>query len=703
MRNKRLASLIVCTAVVLTGCSNKYEKEVKNTPLEAQMSIQEAVDYYASTFDYDVVTGSKEENKKYEFHVIEGDLKDKLTNLTLAVNEELSYKSYDELSEYEDNNTIISESLFDYMKGYLNSYVLDSNATVEAITGAVGYYYVDVKYPYTYRNSYGNIKSNIELVGIHGALYRDAYGNDAIDNEFMVAAISSLKDAGYDNIGYDRNNGRLMVANRITSDNLNEIPKEVETEPVTEEDSSEVESESEGTVEGNEESLADTTESSERVSEEESTTVEETTRASVYVGDIGDDYIVADDNGVRRLPFDLREFNDIVGFSSTTMDYMPKTEFVYEFPKNEGYVSGVGMFPTGKLGLNKFGLDTNSVSGTIEIRYVFKDTIDGSGELSLSNMYVISDTANVEFSNTSASTVPSFLETEIDKLVERADRANVDFILSSLLDGTIYSDLGVGLLRGYEYNCSNVLRNMSTVRNILSREVNSNDYLVEIETTRIEGAKSADVYGQYRDKYYLYIEQVGDKFYINDMIRFSREIVDEPQLVLDSAETKRVVSLGLSGEVSDDTKGSVNELLTELYTAGTARLMYGPKEVTLNGEKVTLDKGMYDCFTTNSELLSDTDREYMNAAIRTVLVKMGTNVGSTYKGNVTMWMGGTADQVEVETEELVEYAGMNKGTYMRVYYLVSCINERWTIDERIVIEEVDVEGDELNNIKSRIN
>ena len=703
MRNKRLASVIVCTAIVLTGCNNKYEKEVKNTPLEAQMSIQEAVDYYASTFDYDVVTGSKEENKKYEFHVIDGNLKDKLTNLTIEVNEELSYDSYEELSEYANDNTIINKELFDYIKGYLNSYVLDSNATVEAITGAVGYYYVDVKYPYTYRNSYGNIKSNIELIGIHGALYRDAYGSDTVDNEFMVAAISSLKDAGYYNIGYDRNNCRLMISNITTSDKLNDGYREVETEPVIEEESSKDEGETESTVEDSEESLDGTTENSEQVSEEESTTVEETTRASVYVGDTSNGYILADDKGVRRLPFDLREFNDIVGFSSTTMDYMPKTEFVYEFPKNEGYVSGVGMFPTGKLGLNKFGLDISNTSGTVEIRYVFKDTIDGSGELSLSNMYVISDTANVEFSNTSASTVPSFLETEIDKLVERADRANVDFILSSLLDGTIYSDLGVGLIRGYEYNCSNVLRNMSTVRNILSREVNSNDYLVEIETTRIEGAKSADVYGQYRDRYYLYIEQVGDKFYINDMIRFSREIVDEPQLVLDSAETKRVVSLGLSGEVNDATKGSVNELLTELYTAGTARLIYGPKEVTLNGENVTLDKGMYDCFTSNSELLSDTEREYMNAAIRTVLVKMGTNVGSTYKGNVTMWMGGTADQVEVETEELVEYAGMNKGTYMRVYYLVSCINERWTIDERIVIEEADVEGDELSNIKSRMN
>lgn len=710
MRKKRTLSLLVCTALLMTGCSNGAVESIKEVPLEAQMSIQEVADYYASKYSYDIVTRSKENVAGYEFSDVTGNVKDELTSLVLEVNQLLHEMKYDDIQIDETLPMWMDESLYGYIKLYIDNYNLSSDAVIKGVKGAVGYYYVDVEYPYTYRKTYGKIKDRAELVGIHGAYHKDVLGNDEIDDNFLAAAAKTVNNKlGYQVMQYD---------NVSKTFKLLELDEESTTEYVQDENSvtSEITKELEESETGELES-SDELESSEGETSEELENVgEDSSEEKVAVESIAqivqgsskentvseEGYIEVNKEGLRKLPFDLKLFNSIVGYSSTVMVYMPDINEVFEPGYSEDYISGMGIVPNGRMGFERAGLNLDEASGKLTIRYVFKETVDGSGDISLNNMYILSDEANLNLNLAESDVVPTFLKTEIDKLVERADRANVDFMLSSLLNSSIYSDIGFGILRGYEYNCSNVLRNMSTVRNIFNRTALSTDYVVEIETTRIEGAKSADTYGQYRDKYYLYVVQNGDSFYIVDYIRFGRELVEEPQLKLDSAVTKRLVSLNLASEVREETKEEANKLLDELYSAGTARVLRGPKDIVVDGQTVHIERGIEDCFTNNSELLSETKREYMNSSVRTVLVKMGTNVGAKYTGNVTRWLGGTDNQVELETEELVEYSGMNKGTYLRVYYLVSCINDKWTIDERTVLEETDVEGTELDNIKSRI-
>ena len=144
-------------------------------------------------------------------------------------------------------------------------------------------------------------------------------------------------------------------------------------------------------------------------------------------------------------------------------------------------------------------------------------------------------------------------------------------------------------------------------------------------------------------------------------------------------------------------------MLGNLYTAGTNRLLRGPKDIVVNGETKTLNKGMYDCFSSDTTILSSDELEYENSTLRNVLIKHGTDIQAIYSGTVTEWIGGYEDQAEFTTEELVTYQGLNTGYYMQVYYLVSMENDEWVINERTVLDEYEVnDAEQLASIQERV-
>lgn len=405
----------------------------------------------------------------------------------------------------------------------------------------------------------------------------------------------------------------------------------------------------------------------------------------------------------RKSSLDVSLFNSVVGSSTEASAYMPDLKLVYNIPEPEGTISGYGIYPEGANGLRLFGFDRNNLSGTVTIRYIFKEAVNGTGEIIGTNAYVYDENLSSGFSTVESNVlIPNFLQSQLEQIVERADRINADYILPAYMSGDVYEDMGFGVLRGYKELSTNVLKNMSVVRSVLSRDTENNAYLLEVESTVMDGAKSADVYGTYRDISYVVVQQQGDEFVIIDQLRVSRQVYKEPAINPDSATEKRLVALNLAGEVSDTAKTEITQLMDDLYTASTARVLNGPFETTIGGEAVTIEKGMYDCFNDDAEMLSSSEREYMNSELRGELTSEGVNVDSTMTGEITQWMGGYDNQAEFTTEELITYEGRNKGLYMEVYYLVSKMHDEWVIDERRVINSEEYTGNDLTTMQNSL-
>lgn len=494
-----------------------------------------------------------------------------------------------------------------------------------------------------------------------------------------------------------------------------QLPTTPEAESTAEGESTEGEAPAEGetaTVEETEEVLVEDGEALEIERTEETTPPVADGTTTGETGTTTDPNIGISSSGIayqslvssdRKSSLDVSLFNSVVGSSTEASAYMPDLKLVYNIPEPEGTISGYGIYPEGANGLRLFGFDRNNLSGTVTIRYIFKEAVNGTGEIIGTNAYVYDENLSSGFSTVESNVlIPNFLQSQLEQIVERADRINADYILPAYMSGDVYEDMGFGVLRGYKELSTNVLKNMSVVRSVLSRDTENNAYLLEVESTVMDGAKSADVYGTYRDISYVVVQQQGDEFVIIDQLRVSRQVYKEPSINPDSATEKRLVALNLAGEVSDTAKTEITQLMDDLYTASTARVLNGPFETTIGGEAVTIEKGMYDCFNDDAEMLSSSEREYMNSELREELTSEGVNVDSTMTGEITQWMGGYDNQAEFTTEELVTYEGRNKGLYMEVYYLVSKMHDEWVIDERRVINSEEYTGNDLTTMQNSL-
>ena len=72
-------------------------------------------------------------------------------------------------------------------------------------------------------------------------------------------------------------------------------------------------------------------------------------------------------------------------------------------------------------------------------------------------------------------------------------------------------------------------------------------------------------------------------------------------------------------------------------------------------------------------------------------------------GIVTEWIGGSENQVEFTTEEVVTYQGHADGVYMQCYYLMSNLEGTWVIDDIQILEQTELSGDGLTSTVQRIN
>jgi hypothetical protein len=707
---RMLRILMVLTLIVsiLAGCSTVTGDDPIKYPLVPALSEKEVVDYYKKSLEFDSLVSRKSDNltQVYELKPVDEAKQNELKNVISrieAILGKMQYKNSEEAKE------LVSESLFHYIKAYLNDKQL-VNGNVINIGTIMGYYMVDVEYEVKAR-SIGTFKPQVSLLGIHGAFVKNYDGTDTIDILFIKQLVKDVnkyyKDNGINNeIYFDEANKSLR------SSNNNIIEAFVENESVESNENIQVQ-EPVNTGEVNTEGTQNTdgAEGNENVAGTENIEGNQTAEGQedIQLQEIEQNAVVdnpvnnSKDIGNRGAFVNTLEINRIGGSSKSESAYMPKLEMVYNIPNAEGTISGIGIFPSGGNGLRALGLDREKLKGRIQLRYVIKQAIENPSKFACINIYPMYYEIETGIgSNTTEILVPEFLEGELKKIIERADRAIINNDLSALMSGMIYSDIGMAVLNGYIHQFTNLQRQISVLRRVIIRDTQNRRYLLEVETLRQEGAKGTGTYGTFMDRNYVVVEQVGSSFIITDAICINRRVTQEPYLNPDSAVLKKIVALNLVGEIPEESKEQIRELINALYMAGTCRILRGPKEVVYNGQKITLEKGMYDCFNSDTSVLPEDKLEYLNSSLRDLLIKEGIDTPATHMGTVVEWIGGNDIQAEFVTEELIRYEGRNKGYYMQVYYLVSNTEGEWVIDEMKVIEGEMKEGAEVEEIASRL-
>lgn len=742
---KKLMAVILSTSCIMTsGCSAFVGENVMSYPLEPMLTKQELIDYYSKALEYDSIVSRNLtiHETTYVTQDITGDKAERLKLLQQQCEAILGQESYEVT---EENLKLVSPDTFEYIKASLDNLVL-TNSKIVNIQGALGYYFVDVDYQLSPKQT-GTFNQLTSLIGLNGAFYQNYDKTYSLDTAYLKDVVKSLNEYFYENniikcATFDSGTGIFTIEDGIppevyttkaevsnlpnvedldtdlSTNSTNEDTEEtgefvqyvnegLDTEDIDKENIEDNDSEESTELEDTEE-LGDTTE--DNIDDTSEVTTDENNTSSGVISTDGlaslestqtYNSIVSSD---RKIQFDTELINSVAGSSLRQSAVLPNLDYIYNFPNNEGTISGYGIFASGASGLKVFGFDRNQLAGNISLRYVFKDDSNGTGAILGTNVYITEENiTNGVNMTTNTVLIPEFLQTEFEKIVERADRVMVNCDLSGIMSGHLYEDMGVGVLRGYKDKSTGVTKYMSTIRQVINRDTSNNSYLIDVETTTIEGAKDVDCYGTYKDRYYIVIQQQGNEFKIIDYLLVSRQMASEPPINPDSTIQKRLVALNLAGEIPDESKADITQLLSDLYTAGTNRLLRGPKDVTINGETVTIQKGLYDVFQNDTSILSTESLEYQMSLLQNVLVRHGADISAIYSGTVTEWIGGYENQAEFTTEELVSYNGTGDGYYMQVYYLVSKLNDVWVIDERTILDTKEsVEGGELDNIKQRV-
>ena len=393
------------------------------------------------------------------------------------------------------------------------------------------------------------------------------------------------------------------------------------------------------------------------------------------------------DSHLRTPKVDIELVNKLLGSSVQQTAIMPPLTSVYQPVAINDRMSGYGIYPQGGMTLAKFGYNRSEMEGEMALRFVFKKGLVDTTKLEFKNVYIVSYELKDTINKTSSAVIPEFLNTKVAETLERADRCLANNDLAGLMNAKVYGDTGVAVLSGFFNKYGYLQQHISALTKVLDRDVEGNNYLISFTTSRQEGAKGGEDYSNHKYTGYAVISQVGNDFVITDYLYTKCELTREPNINVDDTLMKRLASLVNAGLIGDGDKENINKLIDYLYQACTERY---------------IDR-MQNCYNNDLKLLSSTRKEYLVSQLVKWLTAKGMEVQSTYKGFVCEWIGGTDEQAEFLTQELITFAGMDTGMYLKNYYLVSKYGDNWLIDDSQLIETKEVYGDELKTISDSID
>lgn len=691
----------------LAGCSKT--QKINELPTTGFSSTKDVRDYYKAQMNYDnVVTRTSDVNyTSYEKHSVDTATSEKILAAQKAIEQLLSQNVYDPNAE---GAKYMDEQAWAYFKSDIEDKELYDGIPSQ-VTEADGFYFVDVLYKMKSTNAIGSFTNYTPLVGINGAFVRDSSGTDYVEPYYLASICTALNNyyieqGDQTRLNYD---GVTFTVQKDGVANVMDVPDEFYDEVVngpaedpnaatdtavtadgtaatapgddtasetTDGETAEPET-TDATTDGATETPTDGTETPADGTE----VPEESGEVTVQEGWDGliTEESVSQMEG-RENPIDINVINSLVGASLRSRAYLPRIDLVYTVADSSA-LSGWAIYPQGSHDLVSYGYDRNGVNGECLVRYVFKQDLDDPTKILGYNAYVVSETNNYGIENSGNTVfVADYVTTELQKVIERWDRAVVNNDLPGMQSGNLLSDMGMGIDYAYKFSNGNILRRLSTMRKVLGRNTEDNTFLLDVETYTEEGSKSSDVTGTYISEYYVTVKQVGQNFYITDWALQKREMQREPDIHPDKQTQRRLVALNLSGDVSDSTREEIRSFMADYYLASN-KLAGNDYEYTNNGTTVT-KRGLYSLVDNDKQMLDEDARQDM---LETIVNYMQKNGGATnYVGSITEWIGGTDTQVEIQTEELWVWKS-GTAEYQSVYYLLSHMEDQWVLDQRTVL------------------
>ena len=736
---KRCLSLAVLSSLLVTGCSSFDYSKIQYQPF---LTRQEVVDYYANQMSYDsIVKRTAVRTNKIEWNKVPEDIQDKLWQETTKV-----------LTTYQLNDGYEGEMtryVHDNLKLTLDDLVLSAPDGGFSYTEAEsrGYYFVTVYFT-TQLNTQGSLKGEANYIGVNGAIIDGTSDGveevPVLDTNFMNASLAKINEyrvknhlEPYPDYGSAFTNnaveqvqepqdtsdaeGNAIVENTEESISNEEVINQTATpnkkyiasslifvnsrktaSSMAKKRKSVTNQTEESTTETVEESQLEESVSSADTETMESSETEPSTDSALSTETENTGYSYVDNsedaindsyaNNVRQLLYDVKLFNKVVGSSHEQMACVPYVSMVYNPVEPHGSLSGYGIFSDGAYGLKDFGYDrTKYGTGTMKITFVFKQNPQRRDRFDYSYCYINEYKTNISLEDKDV-TQSSYIDGMLDVVIERADRAFSNKDSAGLMSKEIYEPSDLGLRELELRNSSNVLAYMTKRVKTLDRK--NKEYLVELERTSELSPKGFGTTARYKDKYYAVIRQDGVEFKINDIVWVSRDIERIPEPNSDDSIIRRLTSLNLSGDVSEQAKIDINDMFKKLSIGVNEKRR--EDSVGEDGKPVY---GVYGRFDSDTSLLSTEKSEYLKSKLTTRLNRFGSDKNWNLNIRVAEWLGGYNDQVELETEELYTYEGLDKGIYVKNYYLVSHYGKEWVIDDIIAIEENEVSGAELEQLK----
>ena len=615
-----------------------------------------------------------------------------------------------ELNKNVDYDTsIVDPEQHDYWKNLLDDYILE-NPMGQRIREFSGYYFLTVNFAVR-PNTTGNFLAAANYVGFDNCFKHDENEEPILNNTWITYA--------FDEINAQREALELPVYKTFMSADTTQVytqeteevtlPEETEDDLLDEDDELLGDGEEASTEETFEEGTEDGTEPA--VQETRSTTSVEDNSQDVYtpenkVMESSDTF----NGNLRRLEYDIEEYEDILGSSQDSVAFMPYLSQVYQSAPATGALSGDGCYNEGISGMRDFGFNRDDMqswttqqdgqnvsldcTGSASITFVFKQDELDKDELNFVLAYLENYTSfNPFIENTGHNyiSLPTFIENQIKIKVEELDRLTNNGDVNGLMRMDTIEDAGLALKLAQYRNSADITTYATDVKGCLARH--GNVYLVEVERTIADTPKNTGYVAQYKEKAYVVVRQKDVDFYINDVFTASRELTRQPEIHEISQQYKQLVNLNLADVVTDEIQQAICRTVLNDWSYYTNQRILG------GDEKSADDYGMYGQFNSNRSTLPEDRLEYINSKMRNLVIAKGVGTKANLNIIPVEWVGGTNQQVELITKEFIQY-GDNTGHYMECYYLLSHFGNRWVIDDIQVFNERDSSGQDYQKVLS---
>lgn len=688
MKRQMCVTLAMLMALsTLSGCSQTSEdlEAVQSLSRQPYRSLQRVLDTNAEGMKYSSFSQrTAVEDYQANYNKVSAEKQTKYIEFLSQILAE-----HNKNTDY--NVDLVSQENHDYWKNLTDDMILENPRALQ-IKEYSGYYFLTAEFT-TRPNKLGSFLATANYLGLDNCFKHDENAYPVLNDIWIAQAFPELNK---EREALGKEPYRLF----INSDSSMVYTQEKETEaPVEESIPEEIEPVEDGEVVDGAEDVVEDITTEETVVAETEPSIEDNSQ-EVYVAEnqaLGDSDIY--NENLRKLEYDVIEYEEVFGSSQDGVSFMPYLSQVYQSVAPQGALTGDGCYNEGISGLREFnfnrdelvpytyasadGSTTVDVSGVMTVTFIFKQNELDKDKVDYVFAYLEDYQSMNPFltegygATNNYLAVPNFVDEQIRIKVEELDRLINNGDINGLMRMDVIEDAGLAIKLAQYRNTTDIVNYTTDVKGVLARK--GNVFLVEVERTIAETPKNTGYVSQYKEKAYLVVRQKDLNFYINDIYTASRELTKQPQIEEISQTYRQLVSLNLS---DTEIQNSIEEIKSTVLNDW---IFYCNQKIL--GEDGIENYGMYEMFNDNRSVLSETDLEYINSKMQGLLFAQGYNYPGTLKIKPIEWIGGTEDQVEFTTEELITYGDSGIATKLTCYYLVSHFGNRWVIDDIQVIDE----------------